>query len=289
MDLALPLSAAVLASYVAYPGSIHSLDRLPEPLALAAAVLGGYCAITSSYVFNDYVDVDVDAINLPGRPLPTGKVSRWGALAFGLLLAGMAVAVAVALNPQSLVVLLAAVLTITTYSAAAKRRTWLSFLPVGVAYGLVPVGVWLAFDPAGPDGVLPVPAVLFGLMICVTDWGFTLSGVSRDVGGDRLRDVPTFPVTFGIPATARLVTACWATGVGLSIAIWATAGLGWPYLAAAVGGGAWLLYQCADFLRHPAPARGGRLFLQAGHYRGVLFAALVADVVLTVALGPTGA
>ncbi len=121
-----------------------------------------------------------------------------------LLIAGAA---AFYLNPESLVVLFIAAATITIYSIFAKRNTFLSFLPVGgISYGLVPIGgVWLAFDPAGilkgSDGViLPLPAICFGLMMCVTDWAFTLGGVARDVeGGDRLKGAPTMPVTFGIP------------------------------------------------------------------------------------------
>jgi len=282
MDVALPLSAAVLACFVAYPDTIHSTGFFPEPLALLVVVVGGYCAITSSYVFNDYMDIDIDAINLPGRPLPSGEVKPASALAFAMLLVLVAVVVAAVLNPQCLAVLVLAVLTITAYSAVAKRRVWASFIPVGIAYGLVPAGVWLAFDPARAGDMLPLPAVLFCLMICVTDWGFTLSGVSRDVEGDRERGVPTFPVTFGIHATARLVTSCWIAGVVLSIGIWASAGLGWIFLAAAVGGGAWLLYRCAGFLCSPNADRGGRLFLQSSYYRGVLFAALVSDVVVSV-------
>ena len=82
------------------------------------------------------------------------------------------------LNPESLLVLFIAAGTITVYSIFAKRNTFLSFLPVGISYGLVPVGVWLAFDPAGllkgtDWAILPLPAICFGLMICVTDWAFT--------------------------------------------------------------------------------------------------------------------
>ncbi len=284
MDFALPLSAAVLACYVAYPDTIHSLGRFPEPLVLIAAVIGGYCAITSSYVFNDYMDIDIDSINLPGRPLPTGDVSPGSAFAFAMLLVAVAVVVAIVLNPQSLAVLALAVFTITLYSAVAKRRAWASFVPVGIAYGLVPVGIWLAFDPAVANDVLPVPALFFGLMICITDWGFTLSGVSRDMAGDAKRGVPTFPVKFGIPATAALVTACWVSGVVLSVLIWVTANLGWLFIIAALAGGAWMLFQCSGFVRNPNAKRGGLLFLQASWYRGVLFAALVTDIVLSVIL-----
>ncbi|HIH69178.1 UbiA prenyltransferase family protein [Methermicoccus shengliensis] len=281
MDVALPTAAALLASY-----TVHG--AFPDVPKLVLAVLGAYLATTSSYVLNDCCDVDIDRINLPHRPLPSGELSRTRALLYALLLVGVACAIALYLNPESLVVLLVAVAVITFYSYHAKRTTPLSFVPVGVAYGLVPIGVWLAFDPAGilkPDGaMLPLPAVLLGLMICITDWGFTLSGVCRDVEGDRARGVPTTPVVHGIPFTSRLVLSFWSAGVVLSLLVGYTAHLGPLFMVAALLTGGWMLAQCVDFVHHPAPERGGRLFLQGSRYRAVMFAALIADVALCLLL-----
>ena len=59
MDFALPAATVLLATYFAYPDTIHSFGRFPDPFAFILAVIGGYFAITSSYVFNDYCDVDI--------------------------------------------------------------------------------------------------------------------------------------------------------------------------------------------------------------------------------------
>ncbi|HIH44440.1 MAG TPA: UbiA family prenyltransferase [Candidatus Methanoperedenaceae archaeon] len=273
MDLALPAATALLATYT----SGHSL---PGASGFAIAVIGGYFAITSSYVFNDFCDVDIDSINLPGRPLPSGRAKQSQALLFALLLATLAGAAALFLNPQSFAVFVAAVLVITFYSAVAKRKTFLSFVPVGIAYGLVPVGVWLAFDPF--MGTLPVPALLLGAMICVTDWGFTLAGVSRDIEGDRAKGAPTMPVTHGIPITSKFIFMCWLAGIALSFAIGYTSGLGPLYYAGAAAAGGWMLVQAWDFVRNSSPARGGRLFLQGSRYRGVMFGALIIDILVSI-------
>ena len=98
MDLTLPASSAILASYLATGG-------LPEFLTFLSAVIGGFAAITSSYVFNDCCDIDIDTINLPDRPLPSSRVSKNSALAYALFLLGVAGAAAAYLNPESLFVL----------------------------------------------------------------------------------------------------------------------------------------------------------------------------------------
>ncbi|MCD6208174.1 MAG: UbiA prenyltransferase family protein [Methanosarcinales archaeon] len=290
MDFALPASSALLASYLLTAG-------LPPIFPFLLAVIGGYCAIASTYVFNDCCDIDIDKINLPDRALASGDVSRRSALWYAFFLFLVALAVALYLNPECVAVLILATIAISVYSAVAKRATFLSFLPVGFSYGLVPIGIWLAFDPAGvlksvpgDDVILPLPAIFLGAMICITDWGFTLSGVARDVEGDRLRGAPTFPVTFGVQMTSKFVMVCWTLGVALSLAIGYTAGLGLIYFAGAAIGGIWMLLQAADFVRNPVPERGGRLFLQASHYRFVIFLAMIADVVagVTLAVPPAG-
>lgn len=280
MDLALPAASALLASYLL-------AGAFPPLIPFIIAVIGGYAAITSSYVFNDCCDIDIDEINLPNRPLPSSNISKKQALFYSLFLAIIASATALYLNPESFVILLIAVTTISIYSIVAKRMTFLSFLPVGIAYGLVPIGIWLAFDPAGilkesvDSLILPIPAIFLGTMMCVTDWGFTLSGVARDVEGDRAKGAPTFPVTFGVPTTSKFVTLCWVAGFVASIVIGWTAHLGPIFFAGAIFAGTWMLTQSFDFIKNPLPERGGRLFLQGSRYRSVLFVSLIVDVVLS--------
>nr|WP_319506429.1 UbiA family prenyltransferase [uncultured Methanolobus sp.] len=281
MDFALPAASALLASYLA-------IGALPDPILFIIAVIGGYAAITSSYVYNDCCDVDIDQINLPNRPLVSDKLSRGQAMKYAGLLFLIASVAALYLNPESFVVLVIAVVTISIYSKLAKRLTFLSFVPVGIAYGLVPIGIWLAFNPAGilrnPDygSILPLPAIFLGLMMCFTDWGFTLSGVARDVEGDRARGAPTFPVTFGVPATSKFVTIMWVVGVIASIAIGLTAKIGPIYFAGALLAGGWMLTQSFDFIKNPTHERGGRLFLQGSRYRGLMFGSLILDVILCI-------
>jgi 4-hydroxybenzoate polyprenyltransferase len=281
MDLAMPAAAALLAVY-ALEGS------LPPLLPFIIASIGAYCAITSSYVYNDCCDIDVDSIAMPDRPLPSAQLSRKEAQLWSLFLFMVAAAVALYLNPESFVVLAAATLLITIYSTWAKRNTPFSWIFVGLSFGLVPLGVWLAFEPAGllkaGPGLHPAGLIL-AAMIGITDWGFTNCDASRDVAGDKEKGIPTTPATFGIPATARMVSGFWIIGVGLSLALGLAANLGWLYLAAAAVAGGWLLWQNLDFVRHPTAERGERLFYQSANYRAVLFAALIIDVLLRAWLG----
>lgn len=276
MDLAMPAASALLAVY-----AVEGV--LPPLLPFLAAVVGAYCAITSSYVYNDCCDIDVDRIAMPNRPLPSAKLGKREAQAWSLFLFLVALAVALYLNPESFVILIAATLLITIYSAWAKRNTPFSWIFVGLSFGLVPLGVWLAMEPAGflkaGPGLHPAALVL-SAMICITDWGFTNCDASRDVAGDKEEGIPTTPATFGIPATAKMVTVFWLIGVLLSLVLGLLADLGWIYLFAAGAAGGWQLWHTLDFVRNPTAERGDRLFYQSANYRAMLFAAIIADVLL---------
>jgi 4-hydroxybenzoate polyprenyltransferase len=276
MDLAMPAASALLAVY-----AVEGV--LPPLLPFLAAVIGAYCAITSSYVYNDCCDIDVDKIAMPNRPLPSAKLGKREAQAWSLFLFLTALAVALYLNLESFLTLIAATLLITIYSAWAKRNTPFSWIFVGLSFGLVPLGVWLAMEPAGllkaGPGIHPAALVL-SAMICITDWGFTNCDASRDVAGDKAEGIPTMPATFGIPTTARMVAVFWLIGVLLSLALGILADLGWLYLSVAVAAGGWQLWHTLDFVRHPTAKRGDRLFYQSANYRALLFAAIILDVLL---------
>ncbi|MCX6668274.1 MAG: UbiA family prenyltransferase [Methanothrix sp.] len=281
MDLAMPAASALLASY-AVSGA------LPPLLPFLMATIGAYLAITSSYVYNDCCDIDVDRIAMPDRPLPSARLSKRDAQAWSFLLFFLSAAVALYLNPESFAALIAATVMITIYSAWAKRGTPFSWVLVGLSFGLVPFGVWLAMEPAGAlktgYGLHPASLIL-AAMICITDWGFTNCDASRDVAGDRKKGIPTTPATYGIPAAAKMVAFFWLIGVILSLALGLFAGLGWLYLAAASVAGGWLLWQNLDFVRNPTAQRGDRLFYQSANYRAALFAAMIIDVLLRATLG----
>ena len=99
MDLAMPAASALLASYAVSGG-------LPPLFPFLIATLGAYSAITSSYVFNDCCDIDVDKIAMPDRPLPMAKLSKREAQGWSFFLFLLAAAVALYLNPESFVTLL---------------------------------------------------------------------------------------------------------------------------------------------------------------------------------------
>src|SRR5258705_6576647 len=84
----------MLAVFTALVGLSSAPVRL-DPLTTLAAVLAITAGAGAAGVLNMWYDADIDALmtRTAMRPIPRGKISRFEALVFGLVLSGFAVAV----------------------------------------------------------------------------------------------------------------------------------------------------------------------------------------------------
>src|ERR1700712_5418825 len=82
----------MLAVFTALVGLSSAPVRL-DPLTTLAAVLAIAAGAAAAGVLNMWYDADIDAVmsRTAMRPIPRGKISRFEALVFGLVLAGFAV------------------------------------------------------------------------------------------------------------------------------------------------------------------------------------------------------
>lgn len=156
---------------------IKALYKLGRPLTTLSGVLavflGGYVADTGAWgniilaglttllisaaanAWNDYLDVEIDRINQPQRPLPSGKVSLRAARWFSFILAGLSLLVASFINWPAFFIALLSNVILYVYSLRLKSTVLLGNATVatvsalsavfgGVAAGNVVPTLWLA-------------------------------------------------------------------------------------------------------------------------------------------------
>jgi heme o synthase len=250
------------------------------PLGLVVATLvGGTLAAGSANTLNCYLDRDIDAgMHRTGRrPLVTGVVRPREALAFGVVLGGLAVALlALAVNAVSAALAAAAILFyVFVYTLGLKRRTPQNIVWGGAA-GCMPVLIgWSAVT----GGLSWAPWVLFGVVFLWTPphyWPLSMR-YREDYAGVG---VPMLPVVRDPVRVGRQVVAyCWAM-VACSLLLVPVAPTGPVYAVAAAGLGAWFLAETHGLLRR---ARAGvdprpmRVFHVSISYLTILFLAVALD------------
>jgi chlorophyll synthase len=106
-------------------------------LILAGVALAGPMVCGTSQAVNDWYDRDVDAINEPGRPIPSGRIpGRWG-LYIALTWTGLSLLLAASLGQVCLVAAAFGLVLAWMYSAPPfrlKLNGWWGNAAVGVSY-----------------------------------------------------------------------------------------------------------------------------------------------------------
>ncbi|MCL4545597.1 MAG: UbiA family prenyltransferase [Chloroflexi bacterium] len=178
---------------------------------------------------SDYFDRELDRIEKPHRPIPSGRIGQREALLLmiGLIAAGFLLSLALSWR----VFLLAWVVMLLgiAYARLLKARGFLGHLDRGMLAVCTVIFGSIAATGGISSSIVPLVIVFF-----FHDTFTNLLGAVRDVEGDQAAGYRTVPVRYGVPFT--LVVACTLLLVwGSALAIVAIRGQ-WPILSLAYGG-----------------------------------------------------
>ena len=172
-------------------------------LLLAGIVLTGPLVCATSQVVNDWYDRDVDAINEPDRPIPSGRLpGRWGYwMALGGT--GLSLLLGAALGLWVFLATVVGLIFAWIYSAPPlrlKNNGWFGNAAVGFSYETLAwiTGAAVMLGGAMPDERILWLAFLYGLGA----HGIMTLNDFKAIEGDRRLGVRTLPVQLGVQAAA---------------------------------------------------------------------------------------
>ena len=171
-------------------------------------ILTGPLVCATSQAVNDWYDREVDAINEPHRPIPSGRIpGRWG-LAIAVAWTGLSLVVATALGRWGFAATVLALLLAWAYSMPPlrlKQNGWWGNAACGLSYESL---AWITGSAVMMGGVLPSSeSMLLALMYGLGAHGIMTLNDFKSVTGDTQMGVRSLPVQLGVVRAARL--ACW--------------------------------------------------------------------------------
>ena len=121
LDLIRPVNCAMIGFAVIVGAFVSKPPSVPA-LQLGLGFLTGFLICAFSMAVNDVYDLEVDRVNRPERPIPSGRVTPGEAskLAYGVLAAGLACSL-LSLNPFAVAIASAYALLSWLYNSRAKR------------------------------------------------------------------------------------------------------------------------------------------------------------------------
>lgn len=186
---------------------------------VAGIVLTGPLVCGTSQVINDYCDRHVDAINEPGRPIPSGRVpGRWPVW-IALFGSGISLALAAALGPWVLLATCIALFSGWVYSSPPfrfKRSGWIGPLVCALSYeGLS----WFTGASVMVGGLPSQTTFIILLFYSLGAHGIMTLNDFKAVDGDRATGLRSLPVTMGVRGAAAFACAVMAAAQVAVIAI----------------------------------------------------------------------
>ena len=204
--------------------------------ALLCMVLSGPLMAGFTQTINDFYDRDIDAINEPYRPIPSGAIPliQVRAQVIVLLVAGLALAWGLDrwaghATPTLFFLALGGSLVSILYSAPPiklKQNGWLGNYALGASYIALP---WWAGQAL--FGHLDWPIIGLTLVYSLAGLGIAVVNDFKSIAGDRQLGLQSLPVLLG-PQAASWVSAALMDGFQLLIAV-VLMGLG-QHLAGAI-------------------------------------------------------
>lgn len=203
------------------------------PFALAGIALAGPLVCGTSQVVNDWFDRDVDAINEPDRPIPSGRVPGSAGLYFALLWTAISLAVGISLGPWVAAATIFGLALAWAYSAPPlrlKQNGWWGNSAVGICYEGLP---WFTAAAVMSGGLPAVETIWLALLYSVGAHGIMTLNDFKSIEGDTVMRLRSLPVQLGAGRAARL--ACAVMAVPQVVVVCLLAGWERPAHAAAVG------------------------------------------------------
>jgi chlorophyll synthase len=189
------------------------------PVALTGVLLAGPLVCAMSQAINDWHDREVDAINEPHRPIPSGRIpGRWGLYIAGIW-SLLSLAVASLLGAWVLIATAVGLVLAWAYSAPPfrlKRNGWLGNAACGFSYeGLA----WVTGAAVMLGGALPPgPVLVLALLYSVGAHGIMTLNDFKSIRGDRATGIGSLPVRLGPQAAAQV--ACLVMAVPQVAVLW---------------------------------------------------------------------
>jgi len=176
-------------------------------VALGIAITGPLVCATSQAA-NDWYDREVDAINEPHRPIPSGRIpGTWG-LRIAILWTMLSLLAAIPLGARGLVAVGIALAFAWAYSAPPlrfKQNGWIGNAAVGLTYeGLA----WLTGAIVVLDGAMPsTRIVLIAALYSLGAHGILTLNDFKAIEGDRQMGIRSLPATLGPQRAAWVLCA----------------------------------------------------------------------------------
>jgi geranylgeranylglycerol-phosphate geranylgeranyltransferase len=192
-----PVNAFITFASVIVAAFICSVGEMPWFSVLLASFAAMF-TLAAGNIMNDFLDVEIDKVNRPNRPLASGKISKSSAIFLYILLIAVSLILSWFINLNASIIVLITTILLFLYSKYLKRIPLVGNILVGFLTGLVFIFGGIAVN--NPEAAI-IPALFAFLINLIRE----IVKDMEDVEGDEKTGIKTFPIRFGFNNSKLLI------------------------------------------------------------------------------------
>lgn len=255
----------VAAGTCVVAGEVLGLGGFPTVDVALLGFLTGFSISAFALASNDYFDLDVDRVNRPERPLPSGRITVRELTVIAALLSVSGLATAALLGPPALTLAAVTWAVGLLYNWKGKEAG----LPGNV---MVSFSVAMTFVLGGVavGGLTSGVVWTFGALAFLFDLAEEIAGGAMDVKGDERRSAKTLARMKGRTYALGVSSVIFAFFIGLTFLPYVLGWLGVVYLVLIAATDVAVAYLAVKLLRSRTP-RDGRARIRQLYLAMVFF------------------
>ncbi|MGM0689795.1 MAG: geranylgeranylglycerol-phosphate geranylgeranyltransferase [Bacillota bacterium] len=173
--------AVLLSGYVA---------KAPSWWPVIMAAITVFLITVSTNAWNDYIDIEIDRVNKPQRPLPSGQISPRGALVFSIAGSAISLLVAAFINQPAFLIALGSNILLYLYSWKLKCTVLFGNAAVATVIALC-----FIFGGVAAGNIQPV--LLLAVTVFFAMMGREILKTMADYKGDLQQKCGTISTVWG--------------------------------------------------------------------------------------------
>jgi len=217
-----PVNCLMMGFAVIVGAALANQDFADVPFSnLFYGFITGFALAAASMSINDYYDREIDAVNEPNRPIPSGLIKPEEALLFASILTVIGFLAAFLTNTANTICFLCFLTALASwmisvvYVTAGKRTGLLGNFLVSTC-----VAIPFVYGSIVVTNTVELNVVLFASMAFLSNTGREITKGIVDVQGDKIRNIQTLAVHYGERTAAVAATVFYVSAVLLSPLPW---------------------------------------------------------------------
>ncbi|MBI4018061.1 MAG: geranylgeranylglycerol-phosphate geranylgeranyltransferase [Candidatus Aenigmarchaeota archaeon] len=190
LEILRPINGLMTAIAV-WVGSVVAGSALVPSSPVILAILSAFLISGAGMVVNDYYDIQIDRINRPKRPIPSGRMSLKAAKIYAAALFASGIALSYFINIYAFATAFIVSSVLYAYAARLKKMVLVGNVAISALVGT-------SFIYGGIAAGNYFPTLLLALLAFLANLAREIYKSIEDVLGDEKHGANTLPIKYGV-------------------------------------------------------------------------------------------